>query len=442
VAAAIMAVAFLPVFYSHLALNDVPTLAPVALSLYGTAGVIRYGRRRDYVIAGVGVGLAAATKYTGGVVVVCLLVAAFQDAFTGRAVHSVRRLIAAGVLAVLAFALANPYAVLHFGEFWKGLTEQASLAAGQDPVKLGSHGNGVAYYLWTLTWGFGWVPAVAAVAGALILLVRRRIGMALVLIPAPIAFTIFMGGQQRFFGRWLMPIFPLLALLAAYGAVELLRWRLGSTAGRMRVLLVAGLAGVLLFGQSVAAAVHNDAVLSRPDTRNLLRAWMVGHVPAAAKVVLEPLVPDSWWVDVGRALPWTSTGARWSRWPTWLSQIGPNGQLLPNQGVRYVLVDQYERVLYPALIDQYVAAGYCWVVIGSLQAGRAFSQPGAAPNAIAYYTALANRARLVYHVSPFASGAHPIPFGFDWSIDYYPRQFRRPGPELSVYRLSGAKCSG
>ncbi|HEY2217005.1 MAG TPA: glycosyltransferase family 39 protein, partial [Solirubrobacteraceae bacterium] len=32
-AAAIEAVAFLPVFYSHLALNDVPTLAPLTLSL-------------------------------------------------------------------------------------------------------------------------------------------------------------------------------------------------------------------------------------------------------------------------------------------------------------------------------------------------------------------------------------------------------------------------
>ena len=33
--AAIFGFAFLPIFYSHLALNDVPTLAPVALSLYG-----------------------------------------------------------------------------------------------------------------------------------------------------------------------------------------------------------------------------------------------------------------------------------------------------------------------------------------------------------------------------------------------------------------------
>jgi hypothetical protein len=80
-------------------------------------------------------------------------------------------------------------------------------------------------------------------------------------------------------------------------------------------------------------------------------------------------------------------------------------------------------------------------VIGSLQAGRAFAQPGAAPGAVQYYAQLATRARLVYHVSPFGRGSHPVPFSFDWSIDYYPRQFNRPGPEMSVYRLTGGRCS-
>ena len=51
--------------------------APVALSLYGVAGVLRRGRRRDYVIAGVGIGLAAATKYTGGITLLCLLAGVF-----------------------------------------------------------------------------------------------------------------------------------------------------------------------------------------------------------------------------------------------------------------------------------------------------------------------------------------------------------------------------
>ena len=108
--------------------------------------------------------------------------------------------------------------------------------------------------------------------------------MALVLLPAPIAFIIFMGDQQRFFGRWLMPIFPIVALLAAYGAVELVRW-LGRARGVPGCRWSAPLVAVLLLGQSLVAVIHNDAVLSRPDTRNLTRAWMVAHVPAGAKVV-------------------------------------------------------------------------------------------------------------------------------------------------------------
>jgi hypothetical protein len=236
-----------------------------------------------------------------------------------------------------------------------------------------------------------------------------------------------------------MPILPIVSLLGAYATVEVGRWLV--RARGMRAPLVGALAGVLVLGQSFAADVHNDAVLSRPDTRNLARNWMVAHIPAGANVVIEPLVPDNWALDVGKSLPATPTGERWWRWPTWLTSLDRHGNPLPQGEHRFVLVDQYERYLYPGLIDRYVGSGYCWVVIGSLQAGRAFAQPQDAPTAIAYYAELAQRARLVYHVSPFSHGAHPVPFSFDWSIDYYPFQYRLPGPELSVYHLTSGKCA-
>jgi hypothetical protein len=438
-AAAIMSVAFLPVFYSHLALNDVPTLAPVALSLYGIAGVMRRGRRRDYAIAGIGIGLAAATKYTGGITMLCLLAAFVCDAAGESFFQSARRLGMALVLALAAFVIANPYSVLDFSSFQGGVNSQASLAAGADPVKLGTTpGSGITYYLWTFTWGFGWGPTLAAVGGAALLVARRRIAMTLVLLPAPIAFIIFMGDQQRFFGRWLMPIFPIAAILGAYGAHEagrrVVRWT------HLRPSFVGALIAVLLLSQSLVAVVHNDRVLARPDTRNLTRAWMVGHVPAGAKVVIEPVVSGDWAADIGHSLAWTPSGERWWRFATSLTDVDEHGNLLPNGQRRFVLVDQYERTLRPALLDEYVARGFCWLVIGSLQAGRAFAQPQAAPAAVQYYAALANRAKLLYHVSPFSHGAHPVPFSFDWSIDYYPRQYNLPGPEMSVYRLTGGVC--
>src|SRR5919108_1149365 len=61
-AAAVLAVAFLPVHWSHQAVNDTPALLPVAAALLGSAGIFRLGRRRDYLLGGAAVGLAAATK--------------------------------------------------------------------------------------------------------------------------------------------------------------------------------------------------------------------------------------------------------------------------------------------------------------------------------------------------------------------------------------------
>ncbi|MBV9310317.1 MAG: glycosyltransferase family 39 protein [Solirubrobacterales bacterium] len=439
-AAAIFGLAFLPIFYSHLALNDVPTLAPVALSLYGVVGVLRFGRRRDYLFAGVGIGLAAATKYTGGITIVCLVAAFTWQARGPERALAARRFGAGLAAALAAFLLANPYAILDFHTFWTGVSSQASLSAGAEPVKLGTPAtSGIAYYLWTFTWGLGWGPTLAAIGGAVLLLARRQIALASVLLPAPIVFIIVMGTQQRFFGRWLMPIFQIVSIVAAYGAVADARWL--ASARRLPFGAGLGLAAVLLLTQSLVSVLHNDAVLSRPDTRTLARTWMQRNVPAGAKVVIEPVVSDNWTTDVGVSLPWTPSGDRWYRYPTWLTDVDSRGRLLPGGRRRYVVVDQYERTLRPGLLNDYVSSGYCWLVIGSLQAGRAFAQPGEAPAAVAYYRALRKQATLRYHVSPFSGGAHPVPFSFDWSIDYLPRQYHLPGPEMAVYRLRGGKCT-
>src|SRR4051794_28250542 len=78
-AGALLAVAFLPVHYSHFALNDAPTLAPLALCLVGVAGIYRTGRLREYLLAGAALGVAIATKYPAGIVVVSIAAAAFAS---------------------------------------------------------------------------------------------------------------------------------------------------------------------------------------------------------------------------------------------------------------------------------------------------------------------------------------------------------------------------
>ena len=146
-----------------------------------------------------------------------------------------------------------------------GVSQQASPGGGTEPVKLGTTaGSGIDYYLWTFTWGLGWGPALAAVGGAVLLLVRRRIATALVLLPAPIAFIIFMGDQQRFFGRWLMPIFPIVAVL---GGVRRDRAGTGSVAAARRSARPAGGAGVARGRDHRRAAARAEHRRRHPQRR-------------------------------------------------------------------------------------------------------------------------------------------------------------------------------
>jgi hypothetical protein len=443
-AAAIFGLAFLPVFYSHLALNDVPTLFGVCLGLYGAAGVWRDGNAGSYLLGGVGVGLAAATKYTGGWVVVVLLSAAAASATrrTGprEALRALRWSAAALVVALAAFSLANPYWFLDFRGFIAGVSEQAAAAAGS--AKLGSaQHSGILYYLWAFGWGFGLGPALAALAGVALLLRRRRWWLLVCLVPGQIAFILFMGLQARFFGRWLMPVFPTVALLSGYAGVELIRWARGLRRPVPPVFAAVAVTAGLL-GQSLISVLHNDLVLSRPYTTNLARAWMIAHIPAGENVYIEPVIPGNWTATPGVANAFEPDGARWYRYPTQLSDLGPDGRPLPAGRERYVTLDDYETTLSPDLIGRLERNAFCWVVSGSLQSGRAFVAPGETPGAVAYYRELARVGRLVYRVSPYRPGADPVPFNFDWAIDYEPAQYRLPGPVISIYHLSGGACRG
>jgi len=427
-------VSFLPVFYSKLALNDVPTLTGVGLALWGAAGVLRFGRVRDYVIEGLGLGLASATKYTGGIVLIPLVVAAAAQLGPSGRLVALRGLGIALVVAAATFLAANPYAILDHEAFWEGLQRQ-SQAAGDTSGKLGlEQDNGYLYYLWSFGWGLGWVPLVLAAGGAVWLWFRER-RLFWVLATPVVVFVVFMGSQERYFGRWLMPVFPFVCILAAYAALQL-----AALGGRfmpaLRSTFVA-LAVIAVCEQGLVYSIHSGLVMSRDDTRNLARDWMVANVPLGDRIVLEPIVPGLWTQDIGNPSPFTRNGNRWAKFFVGKSLIDPT---TGRAGV-FVHVEDYERALRPALVDSYERDGYCHVVVGSTQRGRAEAEPEQVPRAIAYYEELARRADVVHEVSPYAEGEGPVKFNFDWTFDYYPRAFERPGPDITIYRLRGGKCS-
>jgi hypothetical protein len=170
---------------------------------------------------------------------------------------------------------------------------------------------------------------------------------------------------------------------------------------------------------------------------------MVDHIPPDTKVVVEPVVPDAWAQDIGNPSRLSPNGNRWVKYPTSRSRINPenpDGPLLPEPGA-VVHIEDFERILVPELVDKYEDQGYCWVVVGSTQRGRAEAEPEAVPQAIEYYEELERRSDVAFRASPYAKGKGPVTFNFDWSFNFYPLAYSRPGPEMTVHRLRGGACA-
>ena len=412
-AAAFLSVAFLPVFYGHFALNDAPTLAPLCVALVGVAGVSTRGRRLDYVVAGVGLGAATATKYTAAGVALAIAVAWFIRVRDGAGLRpSMRDLAVAAAAALGAFVVLNPFSVLDADSFVAGVSRQQHYTAEIGKIGLDDT-TGWQYYLWTLTWGFGVVPAALAAIGAVVAW-RRNWRLIAPWLAFAVATWLFIGAQTRFYARWLLPVYPAFAVCAGLGVVAIARL----VTGRWRPVFVAALLTVAL-AQPVVTIVHNNRVLGRTDTRGQAEDWLLRNVPRGQKLVVE-LVSSRGFLHEGSI----SSGA-------------PYYELYPLPGGSQV--ENYSETLSPATLDAYDAQGYCVVLTGSTQRDRAFK--GGVARAMAYYRALDAQAERLAVFSPVRRGAELPEFNFDMSYNWYPLVYERPGPRIDIYRLRTPGCA-
>jgi hypothetical protein len=398
----------------------------VALATYGMLRVHEDGQRRHYLLAGAATGLAIGFKYTAGLVLLPLIVAAgvriWRDRETPLLKRAELRSLALAVAAMLAvFAITTPYFFLKPVSALYQLKQQAEAAGGIEKVGQEQQG-GLSFYLESLTWGFGWAAALAALAGAAIELRRSRM-RALLLAIFPIALFVYMAVQTRYFGRWLLPMYPVLAMLAAVALVRAASLIRGRPVVQ-GLALAALVAGVLV--QPIAADVRTSDVLARDDTRQLMRDFLVQRYPQSLRIVIEPGVPETFYrVERGR-----SRKRQFVR--GFVKDIRRQAALdRPDVGATYA------ATLSPDLIDAYREKGFCLVATMSVIRGRA--ENARLPAALAYYQRLERESTQIFRASPYDRGRRPVPLHFDFSYNYYPTAYHRPGPEVRVYALDDCR---
>jgi hypothetical protein len=261
-----LALAPLAVRQAHFATTDAVAMAFVAAAIWAGA---RAGSARAYVLAGLLAGLAAATRYTAGLVAVVPLALALLGEDRWRR--------AAAVVAGSAVAFVGVVGLAgHPADYGRGLAFLGGRAGQQYGTPIGL----VYHPTVSLPYGLGFGTYTLALAGVVLALVRRR--------PLDVALLVYLaaslavvGFSHEVFWRYALPVLPALCLLAG-GLTRLARDR--------RTRWLGAGAALLLMAPSAYASVTTDRLLGAEDTRQQAADWLLRNAPAGSELRI-----DSYW---------------------------------------------------------------------------------------------------------------------------------------------------
>jgi 4-amino-4-deoxy-L-arabinose transferase-like glycosyltransferase len=282
-AAGLMAVMPNHVRESHYVLTDVPMTFFVALSFLLTLRALEKRTLGAFAWAGAVAGLAAATKYYGGVVLAAPLAAAFMTTGTERS-RTTLALSVAGA-AMVAFLLGAPYTILDLPGFLAGFAGLATAFQGSAPPEPAwltylKHVRNAMWWPGALLLAWGAVHAIRAITGP------GRDRFTLVVLFTGLYFAL-VGTRTLVFARYLMPLFPFISLLVAIAILSgmgvLRRLEVPAAA---RTALVVALALVAIV-PPLRTCLSNDRSISRRSTAHAAFEWLNGNVPAGSRVIVE-----------------------------------------------------------------------------------------------------------------------------------------------------------
>jgi 4-amino-4-deoxy-L-arabinose transferase-like glycosyltransferase len=267
VAALALAVSHLHVRDSHFATVDVMATLFVTLSLVFAVRAAEVPTTADFTLAGVFAGLAISSKYNSGLVVLAIAAAAIVPRRDGRAELG-RRLFPAALATMVAFGFTSPYVLLRFGRFLADMRflERFLYASPTGELALWQHLST------TLPLGLGWPLFALAILGVARAVWRRR-PADVVLLSFALPFLALVSSVRLTFPRYLIPVLPVLLVVAIELAFELLDRvprgvaRMAATAGSALVLIVPTLRSSIAF----------DRIAAREDTRIEAASFISGQ---------------------------------------------------------------------------------------------------------------------------------------------------------------------
>ena len=249
-----------------------------------TVLVYQQGRTRHYVVAGICIGLAASSKYTGGLIVLPLLLANFLR--HGKTAFKERNLYVALLLCGLGFLAATPFALIDLHKFLAELIFRRHVYSTGHPGMEGKR-----WYL-NYMWHTASIIYILATLQTLRGLYSRSKEIILLSL-FPVVYFVFISSFVVRNDRTFLPLTPFLFLLAGSLSAHLFSKANGLQSKALRQLSILAIACLMIAGlfQPSAMTITNTIRLTTVNSRETARIWITNNLPLGAKIAIESYSP-------------------------------------------------------------------------------------------------------------------------------------------------------
>jgi 4-amino-4-deoxy-L-arabinose transferase-like glycosyltransferase len=272
---------------------DVPLAFFTLLTLWLLLEALDHPSLRRYIYAGIAIGIATSTKYTGvllGLSVVAAYVISRRKFSQGSWKRGATAIMAAFLVAVAAFILTSPYVLLDSDTFLTHFAQES------EHMRLGHFGDDESptwlHYTRLITSEqLGWPIFLLAIGGILYCIAIQRKSWAVVACAFLVPYCIGVSTWEMRADRYLLPVLPLFCLFAGHALAGVLRVPYVSRwPSPARTILV----GIIAVGLAVPIfKMYPDHLRRlRPNTRTVAGQWFLDNVPSGSFIVTEHYGPN------------------------------------------------------------------------------------------------------------------------------------------------------
>ncbi|MDD5085087.1 MAG: glycosyltransferase family 39 protein [Candidatus Omnitrophica bacterium] len=272
-----LSVSFLHVRDSHYLYLDVTLTLLIVLAFLWSLKIYDSGKTRDYVLAGLWIGLATAFKYNGCLVFVALLLAhLLREPARDWFLALWKKELWISVITIFAvFVVCNPFFILDWQTFWTSFFAETHAQGSSGWLHHFSYslaqGIGGLFLLWCL-FGLVFCPFILGKRG-------------LILLSFPVLFYITLTRFSQIHDRYVIPLIPFLVLAGGITAAYVFDKVLLNKAKWLRAPFIVFL--ILLVVPTAAKSAVVDYLFTRKDTRTEAKEWIEATIPSGMAVALD-----------------------------------------------------------------------------------------------------------------------------------------------------------